>query len=85
MSEYVEIVSVDASNVEEHGFFCYKSKPKSVGYGQKLDWLRQRFAEGMRIKILYQGKRSVGFIEYMPGEFAWRAVHALGYLLVHCI
>lgn len=58
MSEYIEIVSVDAANVEEYGFFCYKSKPKSVGYGQKLDWLRQRFAEGMRIRILYEGKRS---------------------------
>lgn len=85
MSEHIEIVSVDAASVEEYGFFCYKSKPKSVGYQQKLDWLRQRFAEGMRIKIVYDGKRSVGFIEYLPGEFAWRAVHAPGYLLVHCI
>lgn len=85
MSERVEIVSVDAENVEEQGFFCYKSKPKSAGYRQKLDWLRGRFAEGMRIKILYEGKRSVGFVEYMPGESGWRAVHAPGYLLVHCI
>jgi L-amino acid N-acyltransferase YncA len=81
----VEIVTVDADNVEQQGFFCYKSKPKSVGYAQKLDWLRERFAEGMRIKIVYEGKRSVGFIEYLPGEYAWRAVHAPGYLLVHCI
>jgi L-amino acid N-acyltransferase YncA len=85
MSEQVEIISVDADNVDEYGFFCYKSKPKSVGYGQKLGWLSQRFAEGMRIKILYEGNRSVGFIEYLPGEYAWRAVHAPGYLLVHCI
>jgi ribosomal protein S18 acetylase RimI-like enzyme len=81
----VEIVTVDADNVDEQGFFCYKSKPKAAGYGQKLDWLRGRFAEGMRIKILFEGKRSVGFIEYLPGEYAWRAVHAPGYLLVHCI
>jgi ribosomal protein S18 acetylase RimI-like enzyme len=85
MSEQVEIVTVDAANVGEQGFFCYKSKPKSVGYGQKLDWLRQRFSEGLRIKILYEGERSVGFIEYMPGEFAWRAVNAAGYTLIHCI
>lgn len=85
MGVQVEIVSVDADNVGEQGFFCYKSKSKSVGYGQKLGWLRRRFAEGIRIKILYEGKRSVGFIEYLPGEFAWRAVHARGYLLVHCI
>jgi ribosomal protein S18 acetylase RimI-like enzyme len=81
----VKIVSVNADNVDEEGFFCYKSKPKSAGYQQKLSWLRQRFAEGMRIKILYEGKRSVGFVEYIPGEFAWRAVEAPNYLLIHCI
>jgi ribosomal protein S18 acetylase RimI-like enzyme len=85
MMDTVKIVTVDAGNVDEKGFFCYKSKPKAVGYGQKLNWLRERFAEGMRIKILYEGKRSVGFVEYLPGEFAWRAVHAPGYFLVHCI
>jgi len=80
-----EIVTVDASNVEEQGFFCYKSKPKSEGHRQKLDWLRARFAEGLRIKILYQGQRSVGFIETMPGEAAWRAVRAPGYAVIHCL
>ena len=85
MSEQVEIVTVDATNVDEYGFFCYKSKPKSAGYRQKLGWLRERFAEGMRIQILYEGKRSVGFVEYMPGEAAWRAVDAAGYMLIHCI
>jgi GNAT superfamily N-acetyltransferase len=81
----VEIVAVDAANVAEHGFFCYKSKPKSEGYGRKLDWLEQRFSEGMGIKILYEGKRSVGFIEYIPGEYAWRAVNAEGYMVIHCL
>ncbi|MFZ5917017.1 MAG: GNAT family N-acetyltransferase [Chloroflexota bacterium] len=85
MSENVKIVTVDAGNIDEQGFFCYKSKPKSAGYGQKLAWLKDRLAEGMRLKIVYEGKRSVGFIEYLPGEFAWRAVHAPGYQLVHCI
>lgn len=26
-----------------------------------------------------------GFIEYLPGEHAWRAVHADGYLFIHCL
>lgn len=85
MSDKAKIVSVGADNVDEEGFFCYKSKPKSAGYQQKLAWLKQRFAEGMRIKILYEGQRSVGFVEYIPGEFAWRAVEAPDYLLIHCI
>ena len=82
MNDDIKIVTVDGANVAEQGFFCYKSKPKSAGYQKKLSWLEQRFAEGMRIKILYEGERSVGFIEYIPGEFAWRAVNAEGYTVL---
>jgi len=85
MSEAVRIVTVDASNVETEGFFCYKSKPKSEGYRRKLEWLQARFAEGLRIQILYEGQRSAGFIEYTPGEVAWRAVRAPGYTVIHCV
>jgi hypothetical protein len=59
------------------------SKKKSEGYRKKLDWLQQRFNEGLRIKMLGQGER--GFIEYIPGEYAWRAVNAGGYMLIHCL
>jgi hypothetical protein len=81
----VEMVTVDASNVDKERFFCYKSKPKTEGYRRKLEWLRQRFAEGMVIKIIYEGKRSVAFVEYIPGEYAWRAVEAPGYMVIHCL
>jgi ribosomal protein S18 acetylase RimI-like enzyme len=84
MSDY-RIVTVDSSNVEEQGFFCYKSKKKSEGYQNKLNWLRSRLAEGMVIKILYQGDRSVGFIEYTPAEYAWRVVHAPHHTVIHCL
>jgi GNAT superfamily N-acetyltransferase len=85
LSGEVKVVSIDAANVDEERFFCYKSKPKSAGYRHKLDWLKQRFAEGMRLEILYEGDRSVGFIEYIPGEYAWRAVRADGYMIIHCL
>lgn len=39
----------------------------------------------MRVKILYEDERSAGFIEYIPGEFAWRAVKAQGYMVIHCL
>ena len=32
MNSDVEIVSVNATNVAQYGFFCRKSKPKSEGY-----------------------------------------------------
>jgi L-amino acid N-acyltransferase YncA len=85
MSDEFRMVAVDASNVEEEGFFCYKSKPKSEGYQKKLNWLKARFAEGLRIRIVYEGKRSVGFIETIPGESTWRVVDAPDYLVVHCL
>jgi len=80
----VELIDVNSENVSETGFFCYMSKRKSEGYRRKLDWLRARFDEGLRIKLLRLPER--GFIEYIPGEYAWRAVHdAQGYMLIHCI
>jgi GNAT superfamily N-acetyltransferase len=86
MGDTFEIITVDASNVDRHGFFCYMSKPKSPGYRQKRDWLETRLAEGLKIKTVHErGGRKVGFIEYLPGEHAWRAVHAPGYLLIHCL
>lgn len=86
MSIDYEIIDVDLSNVEETGFFCYMSKRKSPGYRQKREWLEQRLAEGLKIKMVHEiGGRTVGFIEYIPGEYAWRAVHAPDYLVIHCL
>jgi GNAT superfamily N-acetyltransferase len=82
-SNTIEIVDVDIENVERTGFFCFMSKKKSDGYQRKLRWLKARFAEGMHIKMLTLPER--GFIEYIPGEYSWRAVHADGYMLIHCL
>jgi hypothetical protein len=51
MKPTFEIKTVDASNVDELGFFCYMSKRKEPGYKQKREWLEARFAEGMKIKV----------------------------------
>jgi len=80
----VEIIDVGSPNVSELGFFCYMSKRKSEGFQRKLNWARARFDEGMRIKMLKLPER--GFIEYLPGEHAWRAVNAAqGYMFIHCL
>jgi len=40
----------------------------------------------MKIKILHKnGGRDVAFIEYIPGEYAWRAVNAPRYMVIHCL
>jgi L-amino acid N-acyltransferase YncA len=86
MKSKFEIKTVDAGNVDETGFFCYMSKRREPGYKQKRDWLEARFAEGLKIKIIHEtGGRDTAFIEYIPGEYAWRALHAGGYLVIHCL
>lgn len=78
-----KLLDVTAANVAEKGFFCYMSKPQTAGYQRKLNWLQARFAEGMRLKMYELPER--GFIEYIPGEYAWRTVEAKGYLFIHCL
>ena len=77
------VIDVNEQNVEEVGFFCQKSKVNTEGYQRKLRWLKKRFAEGMKMKILKTGGRA--FIEYIPGRYAWRAVQAADYMVIHCI
>jgi L-amino acid N-acyltransferase YncA len=79
------IHTIDGSNVDRYDFFCYKSKPKTPGYRQKREWLSGCLSEGLRLKIIYEGNRSAGFIEYAPGESSWRAVQAAGYMVIHCM
>jgi len=79
----LEIIDVNASNVDEIGLFCAMSKPNDAGYREKLAWVKERFHEGLRIKMISRGGR--GFIEYMPGKMAWRGIEAPGYMVIHCV
>ena len=86
----LEIVDVTMQNINELGMFCKKTKQNTAGYQNKLEWLDKRFQEGLKYKMLLvdEGKKELvsrGFIEYIPGEFAWRGVSAKGYLFIHCI
>ena len=81
----MRIIDVTAENVDENGFFCLMSRQKSAGYQRKLRWLRARFEEGLRIKMLDLSEGRRGFIEYIPGNYAWRPVEASGYLFIHCL
>jgi ribosomal protein S18 acetylase RimI-like enzyme len=81
----MKIIDVTAENVDETGFFCLMSRRTSDGYQRKLKWLKARFEEGLRIKMLDLSDGGRGFIEYIPGEYAWRPVEASGYLFIHCL
>jgi hypothetical protein len=82
-----EIVAVNKQNLSDHpGVICFIN-PKHPSYSLKTEWLNERFSEGLQIKLLYlEGqKKAAGFIEYVPGKFAWRAVSAKDYMFIHCL
>lgn len=81
-----KIINVDENNISQYPPTCFLN-PKNEGYQIKSEWLKDRFSEGMKIKLLYveNEKKCNGFIEYVPGEYTWRAVDAKGYMFIHCI
>ncbi len=89
-SKEYEIIDLTEENIEDLGMLCMKTKRKSVGYQNKLTWLKGRYKEGLKYKLLLvdEGKQDLvsrGFIEYIPGDYAWRGVNAKGYNFIHCI
>jgi GNAT superfamily N-acetyltransferase len=89
MPQEHRIVDVTPDNVDEFDLFCKKSKKEYEGYQKKLKWFNGLYDDGLRIKLLMvsdQGRMtSRGFIEYIPGEHAWRAVNARSYMVIHCL
>jgi hypothetical protein len=81
--EGIQIINTNADNILEYGVCGYKNI-KTAGYTEKIEWLKDRFREGMKIKTLYADKdRTQGMIEYIPGEYCWRPVKAGGYIFIH--
>ncbi len=76
---------VGPENLSECGIGCI-SNPKHEGFGPKVAWLGMRFREGLRF-LLYRDQKGkpLAFLEYVPGEYAWRPVDAKGWLFVHCL
>ncbi|MBD3242663.1 MAG: GNAT family N-acetyltransferase, partial [Chitinivibrionales bacterium] len=87
MPTNARIVEVTTENLSEHPKIICFINPKHPHYHHKVEWLRARFREGLRIKLLFVDGHPgpAGYIEYTPGEACWRAVSAKGYLFVHCL
>jgi hypothetical protein len=83
--EGIEIIDTNSENILELGVCGYKNI-KTPGFPEKVEWLKKRFTEGLKIKTLYSDKdKNQGMIEYIPGEYCWRPVEAAGYMFIHCI
>jgi L-amino acid N-acyltransferase YncA len=84
MSDY-EIVDTNADNIDGCSL-CGNKHANNLGRRRKANWLKDRYAEGLRYKVLRSEKSGdIGMIEYTPGNHAWRPVEAAGYLVIHCL
>ncbi len=85
ISKDYEVVDANADNVGACSLCGYKHLT-NLGYRRKAGWLKQRYPEGLRYKVLRSKKDGdIGMIEYVPGEHSWRPVAARGYLVIHCL
>lgn len=84
MREY-EIVDTNAGNIGLCSL-CGNKPGRNEGHDRKSKWLKERYAEGLRYKVLRSRKfGDIGMIEYAVGNHAWRPVEAAGYLVIHCL
>ena len=68
------LTDIDSSNLAEFPC-CGIKNPSHPGLLAKRCWLKAQFNLGLRAKILLDaGRKPFGYIEYLPGEFAWRGV-----------
>jgi len=79
------LIAVDATTFDALPCCGIKSRTH-VGRQQKSCWLQRNAKFGLRAKtLLAPDGQPAGYVEYLPGEFAWRGVDAAGYMFIHCI
>lgn len=84
MSDY-RIIDTHADNIGGCSH-CGNTNPNNLGHRRKTNWLKERYAEGLRYKVLRSETfGDIGMIEYAFGNQAWRPVEAEGYLVIHCL
>ncbi len=66
MSE-IKIIDTNNNNILKYGICGYKNI-KRAGFPEKVGWMKERFAEGLKIKTLHSAVDGTqGMIEYIPG------------------
>ncbi len=84
MRDY-EVIDTNADNIGGCSL-CGNKKANNLGYRRKTNWLKERYADGLRYKVLRSKKfGDIGMIEYALGNQAWRPVEAEDYLVIHCL
>jgi hypothetical protein len=82
----IEIIDLTPENISDYGVCGYKDVEKHLELRRKIDWVKEYYPKGLRIKALLSKKGGYqGMIEYIPGKYAHRPINADGYMFIHCI
>jgi hypothetical protein len=85
MTEQIQVIDVTEGNLCESPGFGIKNT-EHEGHERKTKWLKTHLKKGLKAKVLLTEKNiQFGYIEYLPGQYAWRGVEADGYMFMHCI
>jgi hypothetical protein len=79
------LIDLDCANL--HSLPCCGIKNSThPGVIAKRHWIEQQLRFGLKARLLIDDDaKPCGYIESIPGEYAWRAVNARGYMFIHCI
>jgi hypothetical protein len=82
----IEIIDLTPENIADYGVCGYKDVEKHLELRRKIDWFKDYYPKGLRIKAVISQKGGYqGMLEYLPGKYAHRPVDADGYMFIHCI
>jgi len=82
----IEIIDMTPGNIADYGVCGYKDVEKHLELRKKIDWFKEYYPKGLRIKAIISKKGGYqGMLEYIPGKYAHRPVDAEGYMFIHCV
>jgi hypothetical protein len=82
----IQIFDLTPDNIAEYGVCGYKDVKKHLELRRKIDWFKEYYPKGLKIKIILSKKGGYqGMLEYIPGKYAHRPVDAEGYMFIQCI
>jgi len=85
MSEKIKMKEIGPENLQEMPC-CGIKNVQHQGHLKKNGWLKTHFQKGLGSRLLFTEKnQQFGFIEYIPGQYAWRGVEAKDYMFIHCL
>lgn len=83
-----KITDINPDNIAKYGACGYKDE-KQPGLIRKIEWVREYFPKGLRIKgVVLRDGGYQGMIEYLPIQHAHRPVEApedADYLFINCL